>query len=67
MIELNGRPLATDAGHTLLCVLEELGLPFDGPGIAIAVDAEVIPRGEWGHFVVHDGARVELVQAARGG
>jgi sulfur carrier protein len=67
VIELNGRPLPAGVGHTLSRILEELNVPSDGHGIAVAVDAEVIPRGEWAHFVVKDGAKLELVRAVQGG
>lgn len=67
MIELNGRPLPTCPGCTLSKILAEFDPPGDGRGIAVAVDGEVIPWSEWTHFVVQDGARLELVRAVQGG
>ena len=67
MIALNGHPIPTGAGQTLSKILENPGLPGDGHGIAVAVDGEVIPRSEWPHFVVRDGAKLELVRAVQGG
>jgi sulfur carrier protein len=67
MIELNGRPIPSARDLTLAAVLEELGVPTGGLGIAVAVNAEVIPRGEWAHFIVRDGAKLELVRAVQGG
>jgi sulfur carrier protein len=35
--------------------------------VAVAVDAEVVPRGQWPAHELHDGARVEIVRAIQGG
>ncbi|HEV2812092.1 MAG TPA: sulfur carrier protein ThiS [Solirubrobacteraceae bacterium] len=64
MIVLNGRP-AEGEGSTVAGLLERLDLP--DRGVAVAVDAEVVPRGEWGTFVVPEGAHVEVVTAVQGG
>ena len=36
-------------------------------GSAVAVDGDVVPRGEWGRCELVDGASVELVHAVQGG
>ncbi|HEV3000567.1 MAG TPA: sulfur carrier protein ThiS [Solirubrobacteraceae bacterium] len=64
MIVLNGKP-AEGGGATVAELLDGLDLPHRG--VAVAVDAEVVPRGEWGTHVVPDGARVEVVTAVQGG
>ncbi len=64
MITLNGNPAPAE-GLTVEQLLERLDLPHRG--VAVAVDAEVIPRGRWGDFVVEDGAQVEVVTAVQGG
>jgi sulfur carrier protein len=33
----------------------------------VAVDAEVVPRGEWAAHELQDGARVEILRAIQGG
>ena len=66
MITLNGRA-AEGAGRTIAELLAELDVPPEGRGVAVAVDAEVVPRGEWGTHVLPDGARVEVVTAVQGG
>ncbi len=64
MITLNGSP--TDGeGLTLAELLERMEVP--DRGVAVAVDAEVIPRGEWQTVVLQDGAHVEVVTAVQGG
>jgi len=53
------------AGTTLAQLVAQLGAP--DRGVAVAVDSEVIPRGEWDDFTVPDGARVEVLTAVQGG
>jgi sulfur carrier protein len=67
MIIINGEPSdAVAPGATIAQLLD--GLDVDGDrGVAVAVDAEVIPRGEWATFAVADGARVEVLIAVQGG
>jgi sulfur carrier protein len=67
MIIINGEPSdAVAPGATIAQLLA--GLDVDGDrGVAVAVDAEVIPRGEWATFAVADGARVEVLIAVQGG
>jgi len=43
------------------------GVDPDGRGVAVAVDAVVVPRGAWASTRVADGARVEVVGAVQGG
>ena len=64
MITLNGTPTDAD-GLTLGELLARMEVP--SRGVAVAVDAEVVPRGEWPTFVVPDGAHVEVVTAVQGG
>jgi sulfur carrier protein len=64
---LNGRPAELPDGATVTDALAELDLPGEGRGIAVAVDAEVVPRGQWPATALHDGAHVEIVQAVQGG
>lgn len=45
------------------------GRPADGQrlGVAVAVNAEVVPRGAWASTTLRDGDEVELVTAVQGG
>ena len=45
---LNGRTAELDAGATVRTALDALDLPGAGRGVAVAVDAEVVPRGAVG-------------------
>ena len=65
MILVNGEPSPVAAGTTIAELLSQLGTPERG--VAVAVDAEVVPRGEWEGFTVPEGARVEVLTAVQGG
>ena len=45
------------------------GTPVDGSrlGIAVAVDGEVIRRGQWSDFTLDEGHSVDIVTAVQGG
>jgi sulfur carrier protein len=66
-ILLNGEPTAVGDGVTVRTRLDGLDRPAEGRGVAVAVDAEVVPRGAWGETALHDGARVEVLRAIQGG
>jgi sulfur carrier protein len=65
MIIINGEPSDITPGATVAALLAHLDVPERG--VAVAVDAEVVPRGEWPTFAVVDGARVEVLIAVQGG
>ena len=67
MIAVNGECCDVQAGETVAEVLAGLGLQTDAAGVAVAVDGEVVPRGEWPSFVLAEGARVEVLTAMQGG
>jgi sulfur carrier protein len=67
VIVLNGQTTELAAGETLSAVLGSLGLTVASPGVAIAVDREVVPRVAWETFALADGARVEVLTAMQGG
>ena len=64
---LNGTAAELPDGATVADALATLDLPGAGRGVAVAVDAEVVPRGEWPTTPLHDGALVEIVHAVQGG
>ena len=64
---LNGEQTQLDDGATVDSALTALDLPGAGRGVAVAVDAEVVPRGQWGKTELHEGARVEILRAIQGG
>jgi sulfur carrier protein len=64
---LNGTETELSDGATVQAALTALDLPAAGRGVAVAVDAEVVPRGQWPRHELHDGARVEILRAIQGG
>ena len=66
-ILLNGEHADVADGTTIAELLGRLDVPPEGRGVAVAVDAEVVPRGEWPRHVVADGAQVEVLTAIQGG
>ena len=66
-VVLNGEPTELDAGATVQAALDHLELPAQNRGVAVAVDAEVVPRGQWAKTALHEGARVEILRAIQGG
>ncbi len=48
-------------------VREAAGRDGDGRGVAVAVDAEVVPRSRWDSTELADGQRVEVLGAIQGG
>jgi sulfur carrier protein len=64
-IIVNGEASDVAPGTTVSELLKTLDVPTRG--VAVAVDAEVVPRGAWEAFAVPDGARVEVLIAVQGG
>ena len=65
VVTLNGEPRELHEPTVEAAVLAA-GAP-DGRGVAVAVDGEVVPRGEWSTTEVRDGQQVEVLHAVQGG
>ncbi|WP_236796450.1 sulfur carrier protein ThiS [Amycolatopsis sp. GM8] len=64
-VQVNGDWRAFPDGTTVAGLLEALGtLP---KGIAVALEGEVVRRGDWAEVVVPAGARLEILTAVQGG
>jgi sulfur carrier protein len=64
---LNGAEHELADGATVQAAVDTLELPAAGRGVAVAVDAEVVPRTQWEQHTLQDGARVEVLRAIQGG
>ena len=53
------------AEATVANLVEQLSAP--PRGVAVAIDGEVVPRGQWAATPLPEGARVEVVAAIQGG
>lgn len=64
-VVINGEPRDLEPGTTVAGLVELLGMPRRG--VAVALDGEVVRRGEWDARPVPDGSRVEVLTAMQGG
>ena len=67
IVLLNGERHDLDDGATIRSAVTATGAPSEGRGVAVALDGEVVPRGRWDDVPLHEGQRVEVVQAVQGG
>ena len=67
-IVVNGSARDVSAPLTVAELVRGLGAGGpDGRGVAVAVDAQVVPRSQWAQVRVTDGQRVEVLGAIQGG
>ena len=67
-IVLNGAPREVQERITVAGLVRDLAAErSDGRGMAVAVDAAVVPRSAWDSVELTEGQRVEVVGAVQGG
>jgi sulfur carrier protein len=66
VITLNGERRELGEPANLAAAVRAAGAP-DGRGVAVAIDGEVVPRGDWATTEVRDGQQVEVLHAVQGG
>ena len=66
-VHVNGEPRELAEGTTVAAILESLGAERARRGVAVAVDAEVVPRAQWARRELSEGERVEILTAIQGG
>ena len=64
-ITVNGETCEVTEGTTVGQLARSRGARERGS--AVAVDGDVVPRGDWDRYVLADGQQVELVHAVQGG
>lgn len=64
---VNGEDSAIDDSVTVSSVIRSMGRDPSAPGVAVAVNGEVVPRSEWESRAVGDGDEVEVLAAIGGG
>lgn len=67
IVELNGARREVPDEATVANLVATLSGRGGGRGVAVAVEGEVVPRGDWDSVRLRDGARVEVVAAIQGG
>jgi sulfur carrier protein len=66
VVTLNGEPRELLEPATVEVAVRAAGAP-DGRGVAVALDGEVVPRGEWASTEIREGQQVEVLHAVQGG
>lgn len=66
-IELNGAPRELADAATLADAVRASGAPDAARGVAVALDGEVVPRGQWEATALREGQSVEVLAAIQGG
>jgi thiazole synthase len=66
-VTINGERRELPVGSTVEHAVRESGVGPGGRGVAVAIDGEVVPRGEWASTQVRDGQQVEVLHAVQGG
>jgi sulfur carrier protein len=66
-VSLNGDPRELPDGATVADVVRSLGHDPERPGVAVALNGEVVPRAAWAGTSLARGDRVEVVTAVQGG
>jgi sulfur carrier protein len=66
-IELNGKRVELSDQATVAEAVDAAGANGDRRGIAVALEGEVVPRGEWERTRLRAGQSVEVVRAIQGG
>ena len=66
VITINGERRELGDRATVEAAVRAAGAP-DGRGVAVALDGEVVPRGQWATTEVREGQQVEVLHAVQGG
>jgi sulfur carrier protein len=65
ILTVNGAPAELDPDSTVATLVVRLGR--DPRGVAVALNEDVVPRGDWSATQLRAGDRVEVLRAAQGG
>ena len=66
-IKVNGEAKEVSPGLTLHQLLLDLGMDPARPGIAVAINQEIILRTQWAETEIPPESAVEIIRAAQGG
>ncbi|MDE0301285.1 MAG: sulfur carrier protein ThiS [Candidatus Poribacteria bacterium] len=66
-IRINGETKCVQQGLTVQQLLLEMSIDPSQPGIAVALDLEVIPRKRWGELQIPPTSEIEIIHAVQGG
>ena len=66
-VVVNGVPRELPDRATVEAAVREVGVADPARGVAVAVDGQVVPRGDWAAVTLEGGQRVEVLRAVQGG
>lgn len=66
-VVVNGDEQMLPDGATVADAVRATGAAEAGRGVAVALEGEVVPRGQWEATPLTDGCQVEVLQAVQGG
>ena len=66
-VTLNGDAREVNDRATICALLQEIGIEAPGKGIAVAVNASVVPRSEWSTTRLAPEDRVDIIHVVQGG
>jgi sulfur carrier protein len=66
-VVVNGDQRLVHEGATIADLVALLGLRPSGPGVAAALNGEVVRRAEWPSTPLGEGDRLEILAATQGG
>ncbi|ADC89914.1 thiamine biosynthesis protein ThiS [Thermocrinis albus DSM 14484] len=64
---VNGEEREVPDGITVMDLLEVLGVAYREVGLAVSINEEVVPKGEYRNRVLQEGDRVEIIHLVGGG
>ena len=62
---INGEERVLAEGTTIAALLAALSLPKDG--VAVAINLDVVPRGQHADWIIAAGDRLDIIRAVGGG
>jgi sulfur carrier protein len=66
-IKVNSETKEVSPGLTLHQLLLELEIDPSRPGIAVAINGEVVLRKQWAEMEIQPDSEIEIIRAAQGG
>lgn len=64
-VQINGQPRDFPDGLTLASLVEQLGMKADR--VAVELNLEIVPRGNWDSTTLKSGDKLEIVHFVGGG
>jgi len=63
---INNQPVSAEPGNTLYILLSRYSL-IEKKGIAVAVNNDVIHKGDWNRYVLAENDLLTIIRATQGG